>query len=92
MSDYFSLQCMLIHNESISVWILIDISATDYAFIDSFFTCKHQFLIKFIYISLNLKVFNNQNADHITHIVTLSMFIFKKPTQCILFLITELLK
>ena len=41
MFDYFSLQYMLIYNEFISVQILIDISITDYTFINSFFTYKH---------------------------------------------------
>ena len=41
MSDHFSLQCMLIHNESIPAQTLIDISVTDDAFIDSFFMHKH---------------------------------------------------
>ena len=54
--------------------------------------CKHQFLTKFIHTSLNLKAFNGQNAGHIIHTVMLPMFIFEGPTQCTLFLVTELLK
>ena len=92
MPDYFSLQCILIYNESIFAWILININAISYAFIDSFFMCKHQFLTKFIHTSLNLEVFNGQNADHITHIVILSMFISEELTQYTLFLVTELSK
>ena len=59
MPDHFSLQCMLIHNESISAQTLINIDVTDDAFIDSSFTHKHQFLTNFIHTSLNLKAFND---------------------------------
>ena len=41
MSDHFSLQNMLIHNELIPAQILININVIDYIFIDSFFMCKH---------------------------------------------------
>ena len=92
MFNHFSLQYMLIHNESISAQTLIDINVTDDAFIDFFFTHKHQFFTNFIHSSLNLKAFNGQNADYITHTVILFMFISKKSIQCILFLITDLLK
>lgn len=63
MPNHFSLQGMLIHNKLISAQILIDISATDYAFINSSFMHKHQFIIKLIHISLNLKAFNSQDTD-----------------------------
>ena len=92
VSDHFSLQYMLIHNKPISAQILIDTDVTDDAFINSFFTCKHWFLINSIHTSLDLKTFNDQNTDHITHTVTLSMFILRESTQCTLFLITDLLK
>ena len=92
VSDHFSLQCILIHNKSISVWILIDISAISYTFINFSFIYKHWFLTKPIYTPLDLKAFNGQNAGHITYTVTLFMFIPKRLTQCILFLVTELLK
>ena len=92
MPDHFSLQCILIHNKSIPAQTLINTGVTDYAFIDSFFTYKYWFFIKSIHISLDLKAFNDQNADHITHTVTLPMFIFEEPTQYTLFLITEFLK
>ena len=92
MFDYFSLQNMLIYNEFIPVQILINISVTDYAFIDSFFTCKFQFLTELIHTSLNLKAFNDQNAGQIIYIITLLMFIFKGFTQCTLFLVIKLLK
>ena len=92
MPDHFSLQCMLIHKEPISAQILIDTDAINYVFIDSSFMCKYQFLTKFIHTSLNLKAFNNQNAGHITHTVTLPMFISEGLTQHTLFLVTELSK
>ena len=41
MFNHFSLQCMLIHNEFISAWILINIDVISYTFIDSFFMHKH---------------------------------------------------
>ena len=92
MPDHFSLQCILIHNEPIPAQILININVTDDAFIDSSFTHKHQFLTNLIHTLLNLKAFNDQNVDHITHTVTLPMFILKELTQYTLFLIINLLK
>ena len=92
MSDHFNLQCMLIYNEFIPTQTLIDINIINDAYINSFFAYKHQFLINLIHTSLNLKIFNDQNTDYITHTVTLFMFILEEPTQCILFLITDLLK
>ena len=77
MFNHFNLQYMLIHKKSIPAQTLIDISATDYAFINFSFTCKHWFFTKPIYTSLNLKAFNDQNASHIIHIVTLFIFIFE---------------
>ena len=59
MFNYFNLQCILIHNEFISAQILINTDVTDDVFINSFFMYKHQFFTKFIYISLNLKAFND---------------------------------
>ena len=41
MSDHFSLQYMLIHNESIPAQTLIDTDVINDAFIDSSFVCKH---------------------------------------------------
>ena len=92
MFNHFNLQCILIHNESISVQTLIDTDVINDVSIDSFFVCKHQFLTNLIHTSLDLKAFNNQNADHITHTVTLFMFILREPIQCTLFLVTDLLK
>ena len=92
MSDHFSLQDMLIHNKLISAQILINTSVINYAFIDSSFTHKHQFLTELIHILLNLKAFNDQNAGQITHTITLSMFIPKELIQHTLFLVTELSK
>ena len=92
MPDHFSLQYMLIHNEFISAQTLINTDVINDVFIDFFFIYKHQFLIKFIHTSLNLKAFNNQNTGHIIYTVTLFMFIFKKPTQYTLFLITDFSK
>ena len=92
MSDYFNLQCMLIHNKFIPAQTLIDTDVTDDVFIDSSFVCKHWFPTNPIHTLLNLKAFNDQNADHITYTVTLSMFILKRFTQYILFLITDFLK
>ena len=92
MSDHFSLQCMLIYNESIPAQTLINISATDDAFIDSFFMHKHQFLTNLILTLLNLKAFNDQNAGHIIHTVTLLIFILERLIQCTLFLIINLSK
>ena len=63
MPDHFSLQSMLIYNELIPTQILIDTDVIDYTFIDFFFIHKHQFLTKFIHTSLNLKAFNDQDAD-----------------------------
>ena len=63
MPDHFRLQGMLIHNELIPAQILIDTSAIDYAFIDSSFTHKHQFLTEPIHTLLDLKAFNDQDAD-----------------------------
>ena len=63
VSDHFSLQGMLIYNKFISAQILINTDITGYAFIDFFFTHKHQFFTEFIHTSLNLKAFNNQDAD-----------------------------
>ena len=40
MPDHFNLQCMLIYNESIPTWTLINISATGDAFIDFFFSVQ----------------------------------------------------
>ena len=59
MPDYFSLQCMLIHNEFISAQTLINTDAIDDAFINSSFACKHQFLINLIHTSLDLEAFND---------------------------------
>ena len=92
MSDHFNLQCMLIHNESIPAQTLINISVTDNAFINSSFTHKHQFFTNLIHTLLDLKAFNDQNTSHITHIVTLFIFILKELTQHTLFLITNLSK
>ena len=71
---------MLIYKKFIPAQTLIDISAINDAFIDSSFTHKHQFFTNFIHTSLNLKAFNDQNADHIIYTVTLSIFVFKELT------------
>ena len=92
MLDYFSLQCILIHNEFISAQTLININVTDDVFINSFFMHKHQFLTNSIHTSLDLKAFNGQDAGHITHTVTLSMFIPEGFTQHTLFLVINLPK
>ena len=77
--DHFNLQCMLIHNEPIPAWTLINTGATDDAFIDSFFICKYWFFINLIHTSLDLKAFNGQDTDHIIYTVTLLMFILEEP-------------